>query len=497
MAVTSTFSSSTHTLTLLGDAASNSLTASRDAAGKILANGGAVRIIGDTPTVTNTTLIQAFGNGGNDVITLDERNGKLPASNLFGGAGNDSLSGGSGNDQLFGQDGNDTLFGKGGTDLLFGGASNDILTGGDGNDQMFGGDGNDRMIWNFGDDSDLFEGGAGIDTVEANGGNAAETFTVSANADRVHVDGANTTPFALNIGTAESLVVKTNGGNDTISVTGNIASLISLTIDGGSGNDTINGGNGADLLIGGDGKDFIDGNQGNDVAQLGAGDDVFRWDTGDGSDIVEGGAGFDAMVFNGNAVNETVDIFAVGERSFLQRDVASVKMDMNDVERISFKAGAGTDTIHVRDLTGTDVRQVAIDLTATVSGGDRQVDTISIDGTADDDVITFTNVNGKIIVSGLGAEIELTNFDADDRLIINGLDGDDIIDASGLSGILLTIDGGDGDDILIGGVGDDTLNGGAGDDVLIGGAGHNTMDGGPGDNIVIDSVVSLDQALLL
>jgi Ca2+-binding RTX toxin-like protein len=129
-------------------------------------------------------------------------------------------------------------------------------------------------------------------------------------------------------------VVKTNGGNDTISVTGNIASLISLTIDGGSGNDTINGGNGADLLIGGDGKDFIDGNQGNDVAQLGAGDDVFRWDTGDGSDIVEGGAGFDAMVFNGNAVNETVDIFAVGERSFLQRDVASVKMDMNDVERI-------------------------------------------------------------------------------------------------------------------------------------------------------------------
>jgi Ca2+-binding RTX toxin-like protein len=166
----------------------NSLTASRDAAGKILANGGAVRIIGDTPTVTNTTLIQAFGNGSNDVITLDERNGKLPASNLFGGAGNDSLSGGSGNDQLFGQDGNDTLFGKGGTDLLFGGASNDILTGGDGNDQMFGGDGNDRMIWNFGDDSDLFEGGAGIDTVEANGGNAAETFTVSANADRVHVD---------------------------------------------------------------------------------------------------------------------------------------------------------------------------------------------------------------------------------------------------------------------------------------------------------------------
>ena len=39
MAVTSTFSSSTHTLTLLGDAASNSLTVSRDAAGKRFGHG--------------------------------------------------------------------------------------------------------------------------------------------------------------------------------------------------------------------------------------------------------------------------------------------------------------------------------------------------------------------------------------------------------------------------------------------------------------------------
>ena len=39
--------------------------------------------------------------------------------------------------------------------------------------------------------------------------------------------------------------------------------------------------------------------------------------------------------------------------------------------------------------------------------------------------------------------------------------------------MLLTANGGDGDDVLIGSAGNDTLNGGAGDDVLIGGrAGH-------------------------
>ena len=53
---------------------------------------------------------------------------------------------------------------------------------------------------------------------------------------------------------------------------------------------------------------------------------------------------------------------------------------------------------------------------------------------------------------------------------------------------LLTLDGGDGDDVLLGGAGNDTLLGGAGDDVLIGGAGTDTLDGGPGDNVVIQSL---------
>jgi Ca2+-binding RTX toxin-like protein len=46
-------------------------------------------------------------------------------------------------------------------------------------------------------------------------------------------------------------------------------------------------------------------------------------------------------------------------------------------------------------------------------------------------------------------------------------------------------DGGEGDDVLIGGAGTNTLLGGPGDDVQIGGTGRNILDGAPGNNTLI------------
>src|SRR5262245_36720898 len=203
-AVTAVFVPPAGVLTVLGDAGNNTITVSRDAAGNLLVNGGAVAIRGGTATVANTSLIQVFGQAGNDQISLDEANGALPAAHLFGGAGNDTLIGGSGNDLLSGGAGNDVLMGKGGNDLLFGGAGDDVLIGGTGDDQVFGQAGNDRMIWNPGDGSDLNEGGAGNDTVEVNGGNASETFTVTPNGTRVRFDRTAPAPFFLDIGTSEN-----------------------------------------------------------------------------------------------------------------------------------------------------------------------------------------------------------------------------------------------------------------------------------------------------
>ncbi len=488
-ATTATFSAGV--LTVTGDSAANTITVNRDAAGRILVNGGAITAVGGTPTVANTSLIRVLGQAGKDVLTINEANGALPAANLFGGAGNDVLTGGSGNDELFGQAGNDSLLGKGGNDLLFGGSDNDTITGGDADDQAFGQGGNDRMIWNPGDDTDLNEGGADTDTVEVNGGNGAEQFTATANGTRVRFDRVTPAPFSIDIGTSENLVLNASGGDDRFSATGNLAALIKVTVDGGTGNDTLLGSNGADTLLGGDGNDFVDGNQGNDVGLLGAGDDTFQWDPGDGSDIVEGQAGADTMLFNGANINERMDVSANGGRVRFTRDVASIVMDLNDVESIVAKALGGADTITVNDLSGTDVRNVATDLNASLGGDDGAADNVIVNATAGDDVVTVDGTGPNVQVAGLATQVSLSGAIAgSDRVTVNALAGDDVVDATGLAAdsALLTENGGTGDDVLLGGAGDDTLLGGAGDDVLIGGPGNDILDGAPGDDVVIQSV---------
>jgi Ca2+-binding RTX toxin-like protein len=146
MAITSNFNPTTGVLTTTGDSHANTITNSRDAAGQIFVNGGAVSINGGPATVANTTEIQVSGGAGNDTISVDETNGRLPAAQLSGGAGNDTITGGSGADRLLGDAGNDVLIGE------------------RGNDELFGGAGNDLFIWNPGDGSDVVEGGTGKDT---------------------------------------------------------------------------------------------------------------------------------------------------------------------------------------------------------------------------------------------------------------------------------------------------------------------------------------------
>jgi Ca2+-binding RTX toxin-like protein len=490
-AVTSSFNPSAGVLTVFGDSLDNTITISRDAAGKILVNGGAVAVTGGTPTVANTAQIQVFGQGGKDTISLNQANGALPQANLFGGVGNDTLTGGAGGDQLFGQSGNDTLLGLGGFDFLFGGTENDTLTGGDDDDQVFGQSGTDRMIWNPGDDTDLNEGGADTDTVEVNGGSGAERFAATANGTRVRFDRIEPAPFAIDIGTSEKLVLNANGGDDRFSTTGDLAPLIQITADGGTGNDDLLGSTGIDLLLGGDGADFVDGQQGNDVAFLGAKDDEFQWDPGDGSDVVEGQDGADALLFNGSNGNERMEASANGQRVRFTRDLGNIVMDLDDVESIAARALGGTDNLTVNDVSGTDLVDVKAELAALTGGDDLAADNVIANATNGDDVVIVSGSGPNAQVSGLAATISVSGAIAgSDRLTVNALAGDDVVDASLLAAdsALLTANGGDGDDVLIGGDGPDTLNGEAGDDVLVGGLGADILDGAPGDDVVIQSV---------
>ena len=477
MAITATFNAGAQQLTVTGDALANAITISRDAPGTILVNGGAVAVAGGTPTVANTNLITVNGLDGDDAITFDEANGPLPASQLNGGNGNDTLTGGSGPDAIDGGGGNDTELGKAGIDTLLGGAGNDVLTGGDGDDQAFGGADNDRMIWNPGDDTDLNEGGDGTaDVVEVNGGAGAEVFTAGPNGARVRFDRVSPAPFAIDIGTSESLVVNMGGGDDAFSTTGALSGLIQLTIDGGANNDSISGSNGVDVLIGGDGNDFIDGNAAADTAFMGNDDDVFQWDPGDGSDIVEGQAGTDRLRFNGSAGAEHFDASPNGGRMIFLRDLGSILMDCDNVEVIDLNAAGGIDTFTLNDLASTDVTQANVDLSGTIGSGvaDGAADTVVVNATGAADVVQVSGAGTVASVTGLATALQIDHADATlDRLNINLLGGDDQCNAPALPAgiLLLTVDGG---------LNDDSINGSGGADVLIGGDNSDFIDGNPG-----------------
>jgi Ca2+-binding RTX toxin-like protein len=487
-AVTASFSAQSGVLTVFGDNLDNTLTISRNAAGQILVNGGAVAVVGGTTTVANTQLIQVFGQGGNDTITLDQVAGALPRAFLFGGVGNDTVIGGAGADQLFGQSGNDNLQGRGGTDALFGGSENDTLTGGDADDQVFGESGDDRMIWNPGDDTDLNEGGAGADNVEVNGGGGPELFSTTANGTRVRFDRLDPAPFSVDIGTSENLILNANGGDDSFSATGNLTALIKITVDGGAGNDTILGSNGVDFLRGGDGNDFVDGQQGNDVAFLGAGDDTFQWDPGDGSDVVEGQDGTDTMLFNGSSGAEIFEASANGQRLLFTRNLGNIVMDTNDMEVVDLNALGNTDTVIVNDLSGTDVVEINPNLAGVIGGtaGDAQPDTVIVNGTNGDDIIDVFGAGTSASVVGLPAQVNITNSEgANDNLVINALGGDDAVTATTLpAGVIkLTVDGGAGEDAILGSQGDDLFRGGGSDDFLFGDNGNDRAEMGAGADV--------------
>jgi Ca2+-binding RTX toxin-like protein len=344
------------------------------------------------------------------------------------------------------------------------------------------------LLWNPGDDSDVNEGGPGIDSVEVYGGVDSEVFVVSASGGRVLFAGVEPQPFGLDIATAEDLFVIAGRGDDSFEATGVEAPRITFTVDGGPGRDTLVGSDGADLLIGGDGQDFVDGQRGDDTGFLGPHDDTFQWDQGDGNDSVEGEGGTDTLVFNGGASNERFQAAALGERLRFTRDIANVVVDTADIEAVDLHALGGSDVLTVDDLTGTDVVDVEADLAAPGGGNDGAADAIVVTATEGDDTVLVTGTGTDAEVTGLHASVSASDIHPGDSLAVHALAGDDVVDASGLTGVGVTLDGGDDDDVLIGGEADDVLLGGDGDDVLIGGPGTDSLDGGPDENVVLQAV---------
>jgi Ca2+-binding RTX toxin-like protein len=320
-------------------------------------------------------------------------------------------------------------------------------------------------------------GDGAADSVTVNGTQGADVFGAAGDAGGVSVFGLHA---AIDLFFAEQandrLTLNALGGDDVIDATSLEADGIQLTMNGGLGED---------VFLGSEGNDLMNGGDGDDVALMGAGDDVFVWNPGDDNDILEGQDGFDRMLFNGSNASENINIFANGGRVIFFRDVANVTMDLNDVEGIDFNAMGGADAVVIGDLSGTDVVEININLASLIGS---EADSIIVNATNGDDTALVVGDATGASVLGLAAQVNITGAEAaNDRLTVNALAGDDVVEASGLlaGAIQLSADGGAGDDILVGGEGNDVLAGAEGDDVLIGGNGLDVLDGGLGDNTII------------
>jgi hypothetical protein len=207
--------------------------------------------------------------------------------------------------------------------------------------------------------------------------------------------------------------------------------------------------------------------------QTGAGDDTLRLAFArEVPTTVEGGRGVDYLTVEGSSADDRFELSAKSTRVRVGGDAS---VTFGGVESFEADPLGGADRLTVGDLTGTELQDAHADL-----GGDGLLDRVVLDGTAGDDQPSILAFAGVAVI-GVPTFVTIENADPTDRLTVNGRGGDDLLSSSSLprGAMDVTLDGGTGTDVLVGGDGDETLLGGPdfddvegrkGDDVALLGA---------------------------
>ena len=303
----------------------------------------------------------------------------------------------------------DHVIGGGIDNTINGNARNNILRGGAGNDTINAASGDDRLVGGRGAD-DLY-GCDGRDTAVYQGSKAGVTANLTT--------GINTGGDAQgdHLYDVENLLGSSNG--DSLTGDGNSNSLF-----GGGGNDTLNGMDGNDILSGGQGADSIDG---------GAGTDILRFsDTSAGVTV-------DLSAGTGLGGDAEGDSYAGIEnvRGTLNDD--SITGDDGDNRLLG---GNGIDTIRGGDGNDTVSGGAGAD---NLNGGDG-VDTLSYRGAA---AAVAVDIFNELVTEGVSEGDLITGFEN-----FIGSSFSDILKGDYADNV---IDGGGGDDYMLGRDGVDTF----------------------------------------
>ncbi len=316
----------------------------------------------------------AYGGDGNDEISVDgwgdnhiygeSRVDDYGDNEFYGEAGNDTLIGGGGEDYLDGGDDDDILWGGAGADIVVGGSGNDALVA-SGDDTLEGGKGDDIYKFRLGAGRNTIVDGAGSNRIVLESmeipdeplapilresvrlslegdqyrieyGNPGDSFAIGA-AELAMLQGLNLRHLKGYAYTDEYLDEETGeyvGGdiveifeNEIITFTENDLHQLGSTEDDvligeNRFSNELDGQSGNDTLVGGIDDDTLTGGTGNDTLDGGDGGDRYVVNAGEGIDIISdsGTEGTDTLVFGPGI---TKDSLSLGTGSLLIRIGAS------------------------------------------------------------------------------------------------------------------------------------------------------------------------------
>ena len=436
-----------------------------------------------------------------------------------------SLNGGSGNDSIVGSRYSDTIKGGNGDDIIDGGTGNDNITGGTGKNTInyTKGDGNDVINLTKGENFTLsLEDVTDIENVK---------FEFVKNDLRIYADKTNKDEYI----TIKNFVAKdvTNNSNakkgieDTSSVelkigseTYDLRNLVDsdnfpyyyeidtnksysgswlgeyidgqyyrrytdkaqtivdtdytkkgITLDGKGGNDAIDGSMYSDVIKGGDGDDTLYGERGNDIITAGTGKNTIYVCEDEGNDVINLTKGENFTL----SLEDVTDISKVGfEFVNKNKDLRIYADSSNKEEYITIK------NFVAKDVTNNGNAKKGIEDTSSVmleingETYDLRNAIYDINGDSEKDYFYQIKTEKNYTGSWLNEEISASSLQKFDKK------GNPLAYSSkGLS-----LNGGNGNDSIVGSRYSDTIKGGNGDDVIDGGLGNDNITGGAGENVI-------------
>ncbi len=260
-----------------------------------------------------------------------------------------------------------------------GGSAGDILTGSSGNNILIGAAGGDTFNYAAGGGVDTIQGDSDLDPTNADlAGTDVLNVTAGATQDYIRVapdlDGDNRLDIDIDLNSAvevpgdgieldvvdvENIVINTNGGGDSVIVSGDLGgtgvstSTVTVNGDAGANNLDASGVNGATPV-----NVVLNGMGGNDTLKGGAGNDTL--DGGADSDTITGGVGNDQIIGGDTGSNVDTAAYADGPTGY------DVTFNINGTVTVDDTNGVGgdegVDTLEGIEILSFDNGNILIDL---------------------------------------------------------------------------------------------------------------------------------------